>query len=147
METIGDRIKMIRRVFKLNQIEFAKRLCVTNAYISALEKGDKRPSRSLAKLICIEFGINAYWLEKGEGSILVTEILDEKPTDVFSKKPEVRCVNVRKGLPAAEHFWEAAKPLIEWMNLACDSDEKVIVGMRGAWLITNEMCINFRNNG
>lgn len=65
METIAKRLKKIRVDCGLNQIEFSKRIGVTNAHISRMEKGITIPSESLIKLICKEFGANEEWLKEG----------------------------------------------------------------------------------
>lgn len=65
MNTIADRLKAVRTDCGLNQIEFSKRIGVTNAHISRMEKGITIPSDSLTKLICKEFGVNEEWLKAG----------------------------------------------------------------------------------
>lgn len=65
MNTIAERLKAIRTSCGLNQIEFSKRIGVTNAHISRMEKGITVPSDSLTKLICKEFGVNEEWLIAG----------------------------------------------------------------------------------
>lgn len=67
LSTIGERIKEIRNDFSLKQTEFGKKIMVTHAHISHLEKGSVYPSDMLIKLIAIEFGVNEDWLRNGTG--------------------------------------------------------------------------------
>ncbi len=45
------KIKELRRSMKLSQIAFAETVGVTNTYICYLEKGVRRPSKSLCTLL------------------------------------------------------------------------------------------------
>lgn len=67
MDLICVRVKETRKDWNLTQVEFAKRLGVTNAHISAIEKGKTIPSAALIKLICKEFKVSEEWLTKGVG--------------------------------------------------------------------------------
>ena len=79
MESIGLRIKKIRKEYGLNQKEFGERLGVTNAHISRMEKGITEPSEALSKLICKEFGISMDWLKNGHGPMEEAELgIDDK---------------------------------------------------------------------
>ena len=67
MDKIANRVKLIRTDWVLSQVEFAKRIGVTNAHISAIEKGKTMPSQAIVKLICKEFKVNEQWLRTGTG--------------------------------------------------------------------------------
>ena len=101
METIGDRLKFIRNDFELNQIEFSKRIGVTNAHISRMEKGITIPSEALIKLICKEFDVNEEWLKTGSGPIyigelqLYTDALLINSTKLFGKLLSSQNENIR----------------------------------------------------
>jgi transcriptional regulator with XRE-family HTH domain len=69
MDSIGDRIKHIRKINGLTQQKFGERVKVTKAHVSKIELSDDKPSDMLIKLICIEFGINEEWLKNGTGSM------------------------------------------------------------------------------
>lgn len=78
METIGDRIKIVRKdECLMTQAEFAEVLGVTNAHISKIEKGLTVPSEALTKLICKSFGIYEYWLKEGIKPIRTEQLEDE----------------------------------------------------------------------
>ena len=77
MDDISSRIKYVRKEWKLSQVEFAKRLGVTNAHISAIEKGKNSPSQALIKLISKEFKISEHWLSTGEGPKDLEDVLEQ----------------------------------------------------------------------
>ncbi len=66
-EELKDRIKKVRKYFRLTQCEFAKRLGTVQNTITGYETGRRNPSGSAQQLICKEFGINEVWLRTGEG--------------------------------------------------------------------------------
>lgn len=65
MNGISSRIKQMRLDLNMSQVDLAKILGVTNAHISAIEKGKTMPSNALIKLICKEFKISERWLLDG----------------------------------------------------------------------------------
>lgn len=65
-----NRIKEIRKNFKLSQDSFGKRLGITGASVSRIESGDREPSDQTILSICREFGVSRLWLEHGEGPML-----------------------------------------------------------------------------
>lgn len=77
LNTIGERIKFIRREFLLIQVQFAQRLGVTNAHISKIENGITSPSVALIKLICQSFKVSEHWLKEGIMPIYEEQVVDE----------------------------------------------------------------------
>ncbi len=69
MDTVGARIKMLRKEENLKQIEFSKRLLISQSYLSGLENGNEVPTSKLIKLIGLEFGVNLNWLLEGKGEM------------------------------------------------------------------------------
>jgi transcriptional regulator with XRE-family HTH domain len=65
MDTISDRIKHLRKSENLTQKDFAKRLLISQSYLSGLESGNETPTSKLLKLICLEFGVKESWLLNG----------------------------------------------------------------------------------
>lgn len=86
MNTIGERIKIVRNKEKLTQKEFASHLLISQAYLSGLEKGTEKPSDKIVKLISLEFGINEQWLLTGEGDY-------ESETFEYSREESTRFLN------------------------------------------------------
>lgn len=74
MATINERVKELRRMENLTQVQFAKKLGVTNAHISKIEKGKTVPSEALIKLMCNVFGVNEEWLKDADSQIYLNDI-------------------------------------------------------------------------
>jgi transcriptional regulator with XRE-family HTH domain len=62
---IGRRIRELRG-FDTSQAIFAKRVGVTQGYLSALERGAKEPGAAVLLAISREFGKSVDWLLTGE---------------------------------------------------------------------------------
>lgn len=95
MDGIGLRIKKLRKNFKLNQIEFSKRVGVTNAHISAIEKGKTVPSSALIKLISKEFNVSEDWLTYGTDSDAIETLeleyeMEDRICDIVSRMNHIR---------------------------------------------------------
>lgn len=73
---MNERIKEIREVLKLSQEEFGKRIGITRAAISNIEKGIRNPSEQTIKSICREFNINYAWLKDGIGDMFLNTSKD-----------------------------------------------------------------------
>jgi len=66
-ETIGARIRSIRKELHMTQKEFAERIGITQAHLSGVENNKDNPSESVLRIICNEFNIGIRWLKLGEG--------------------------------------------------------------------------------
>lgn len=82
-ETIGDRIKKMRKEMGLTQKAFAEKLGMKQNTIAQIETGKSAGSQTV-KLICQEFHINEEWLRTGEGDQFVLE--SDNPLDAIVKK-------------------------------------------------------------
>jgi transcriptional regulator with XRE-family HTH domain len=65
LRAIGRRIRELRG-FDMTQSEFARRIGVTQSYLSALERGEKEPGSAVLLAISREFGKSVDWLLTGE---------------------------------------------------------------------------------
>lgn len=72
---IGSRIMQIIKDFNLNKTSFAKKLKISQGYVSEITTGKKNIPPYLIRLISLTFNINEHWLLTGEG-----EMLERKPT-------------------------------------------------------------------
>jgi transcriptional regulator with XRE-family HTH domain len=68
LNSLGERIKSIRKECDLSQKDFGERINISDGHISAIEKNKTKPSERLIQLICLNFGINEKWLRTGEGA-------------------------------------------------------------------------------
>ena len=64
-----DRISLIIKTKCKNKTEFAKRLNVSQAFVSQLCSGASMPSERTISDICEKFNINKEWLLTGEGEM------------------------------------------------------------------------------
>lgn len=61
-----ERIKFVRKHFKLTQVEFGERIGVKGNTITGYENGIRTASDAVIKSICREFGCNEVWLRTGK---------------------------------------------------------------------------------
>lgn len=108
---IGNRVKEIRKSIDLTQMEFAKKLGVSQNSISQIENGTRNPGGALIKVICQEFGVSEDWLRTGEGEMFSSLRSDADIAtffaDVLKDDPESfrrRFVSMLAKLDA--HDWE-----------------------------------------
>ena len=66
---VGERIKIVRKMNKLNQLKFSRILGLSQAHISNIESNKDNPSDKILHAISDEFHINFEWLKYGTGEI------------------------------------------------------------------------------
>lgn len=66
---IANRIKLLRKSLKLNQVDFAKELGLKQGSVSKIEKSKNNPSEQLILSICRAFSISYEWLKEGNGEM------------------------------------------------------------------------------
>ena len=81
MNSIGARIKAIRKQYGLTQEELGNLLGVQNAAISKMETDRSIPTDASIKLICATYHVNYLWLTQGEGPMM-----EELDTDALVDK-------------------------------------------------------------
>lgn len=83
--SIGDRIRSVRRQKNISQAELAKLANVSQGAISQLESGRNETSKELPQ-IALALGVDVYWLLTGETSLpaQVQSILDNTAPHVIS---------------------------------------------------------------
>jgi transcriptional regulator with XRE-family HTH domain len=65
---VGRRIRELRG-FDMNQEAFARRIGVTQSYVSSIERGEKEAGAEVLLRICREFKKSLEWLLTGEEKI------------------------------------------------------------------------------
>lgn len=73
-----ERFKAARKALGLTQVEFAEKLGMTQAGISAIESGRVKTSDRMIQILSNTFNISAEWLRTGEGEMLVEPSEDEQ---------------------------------------------------------------------
>lgn len=66
---MNERIMMILNEYHLKKVDFAKRLKLSQPFVSELCSGAKMPSDRTISDICLEFQIDEHWLRTGEGDM------------------------------------------------------------------------------
>ena len=67
MNTIGERIKWLRKDQNMTQQEFADRLGIKRGTLANYELGRNEPIDAVVTLICEKFNVNEDWLRYGKG--------------------------------------------------------------------------------
>lgn len=65
--TINDRIKEIRKELKMTQVDFGKRICISQGQLTSIENGKRNVTDRTIKMICTEFNVSEQWLRTGAG--------------------------------------------------------------------------------
>lgn len=134
-ETVGDRVKKLRKYNKLNQKQFGNSIGLVQNTISQIENNFSRLTVPAAYLICDRYNIDIDWLLTGEGEMLRRDppvppadqvvvqknvIIEEDP-EIFSLLQATQRV-LRSTHPSAP---EALKSNILCFNDAVDDDQTI----------------------
>lgn len=102
---IGERIKAVRKHFKLTQAEFGDRIGVKGNTIANYELGRNAPVDAIFSLLCREYGVNEIWLRTGEGEMFQAMTENEELAayagEVLAAAPE----DVRKRFLKMQKTW------------------------------------------
>lgn len=74
---MNERISELIDTLKISKTAFAEKLNVSQAFISQICSGVKKPSDRTVADICAKFNVNKKWLRTGEGSMFVEMTRDE----------------------------------------------------------------------
>ena len=73
---MNERIRELRKSLGLTLKEFSRRLGVTDAAISRIEKGNRGITDQMVKSICREFDVDEKWLRTGDGKMFSDKDID-----------------------------------------------------------------------
>lgn len=73
METIGERVRLIRKQLNLTQEQLAQRLGVGKAALSMIETGKAGLSTRNKNILVQDFNVNPDWIETGKGRMFNAE--------------------------------------------------------------------------
>ena len=76
-----DRLKQIRKHFKLSIREFSKQIYFSHSVYGQVEIGQREPNDRIIQLICSKFNVNKDWLLTGNGNMF-----DSPPPDIRLEK-------------------------------------------------------------
>lgn len=83
--TKTERVKIVRKEYKLTMEEFGNRIGVGRSAISKIEAGERGITDQMSKSICREFHVNETWFLTGEGEMLGTETKQQKIAQIVSR--------------------------------------------------------------
>ena len=110
METINDRVKVLRKELGLTLEKFGQHLGVGKPAINKIEKGENNVTEQMTKAICREFNVDYFWLTEGIGD----EMFIKMETD------PIKLIAKQHGLTDLE-----AEIVVEFMKLT--SDERAMM--------------------
>lgn len=94
--SVGDRIRIIRKINRLNQNEFSNLIGISQATLSELEQGKYNPSLETILSIHKVFNTNLQWLLVGD---TLLEASEEKALfNVSLDETEIELVNLYRSL-------------------------------------------------
>ena len=64
-----DRIRFVRKTLGLNQIDFARRIGLTQTALSMIEMRKTVMTEKYVKLVCAAFAVDENWLRTGMGEM------------------------------------------------------------------------------
>ncbi len=102
MDTIGERIRWLRKQREMTLIELSACIGISNQSLSAIETGKNNPSNQTIMLLCQQFRVNELWLRTGVG-------------EPFAKKPRSEVITEYVGQIADGNRSETEMLLIELM--------------------------------
>jgi len=76
--TIHERLAYARRKLHLTQAQFSEKICVSTGFLCSMEIGDRKINHRMLKIINLSTGINAKWLETGEGEMFASNLPQEQ---------------------------------------------------------------------
>lgn len=104
-----DRISLIIKERKITKTEFAKRLNLSQAFVSQMCSGVARPSDRTIADICREFRVREKWLRNNEGDMDIEDTERDKLqaffSDVLSTAPDERSAFVAALADLPDTFW------------------------------------------
>jgi transcriptional regulator with XRE-family HTH domain len=92
-KAIGERIRKLRKIVGLTQIQFGKILKTPDSNIRKWEKGEALPNVEKLLLMQQNFGVNLNWLLTGKGKMFLEEDrdnrIDKEILNLLNNEPDV----------------------------------------------------------
>ena len=114
METIGTRIKGIRKGAGLTLEKFGAKIGITAASLSTIENGKSNPSGQTVLMICREFHVNEDWLRDGTGEPFMQLSREETIAEYVGRINGGNITDIDESIIKLL----AETPVEEWENLA-----------------------------
>lgn len=137
MDTIGSRMKYIRKAAGLKQAEFASRVLVSASYISKVESGKELPSEVFTKLVALEFGVSYIWLKEGIGDAQINQkehdyferniVINDISEDIVELNKNFRILLDDNNTFRKMCISEISRSLSKIMQMAVSNNEEIIL--------------------
>ena len=88
MNSVNVRIKQIRKVLKITQQNFSKKIYISQSTYGEIETGVRKVNERIIQLICSQFNVNKDWLKNGKGEMFgegKPDIGLEHLTEIYKK--------------------------------------------------------------
>jgi transcriptional regulator with XRE-family HTH domain len=79
------RIKIIRKALKINQLDFAQQIGLSQTSLSTMECGRAPIIEKNIKLICKTFNVNELWFRTGNGEMFCASPHEKEFQDIFKQ--------------------------------------------------------------
>jgi len=73
MNPVNERIKQVRKVFNLTQVNFSRKISITQSSLGEIETGVRNVNDRIIQLISSEFNVSRDWLKNGKGEMFDVE--------------------------------------------------------------------------
>ncbi len=74
VNTLGERVKMVRKQRNMTQVNFAQNLGISQANLSEIEAGKSKPSLDVLLSLVTEFKVDLHWLLLSEEMLYNKEL-------------------------------------------------------------------------
>lgn len=116
-----NRIKEIRKIQRLTQVEFGERIGVKGNTITNYENGLRTPTDAVILSICREFKVNKDWLLTGNGDMFSDRTKSQQIFDFLTTTAELqdsdfqkRFINALSKLDSRD--WEVLQKIVDSMQ-------------------------------
>ena len=75
METIGERIKLLRKELNLTQVQLGEVIGISGAGVGKIETNASKPTEAALRLICSTYHVYYLWLTTGQGPMLEDDLV------------------------------------------------------------------------
>lgn len=108
---MNTRVNQVRKHYKLTLEEFGRRLGVSKAAISRLEKGERNITEQMILAICREFDVNEDWFRNGTGgpdNMLIPEDMSyiQNIGKLGNEKNEFKKFYLNTMMNLSDDFWD-----------------------------------------
>ena len=73
MEKVNERIKQVRIVLNISQLDFSKRVFISKSSLGEIETGVRKVNDRIIQLISTRFNVNMEWIKTGKGEMFGKE--------------------------------------------------------------------------